>query len=844
MIKANFNTYNTYVTDSLYQWDVNQDLVINGLNLSVAPEIHFANANMDKAIVRQSTVASGVVTVRIPNSLLQVALTIKAYVGIYEGDTFKVIETIEIPVIAKAKPADYVFEDTDGEIYSFNKWDNEIVNAKKEIADICEVNRVEMVATINKSTEELNSVVETAVVSLENSVAETTNVLNARVDNIIAHNNDTEGNTELIDIRTGIDGTVYESAGDAVRKQINANLNYEKTEEIPLEWYRKGVVFEGGNISYPNNITDSTSRLLNIEETSTENDFDITGKTVRVSVDNGYKYACILYKHGATEESYGTLIVKDYTDWKYYTESTTWVADGDYKYLLIMLVKTDNSEILLTDSNAIKIENVVEGVSNGVKERIELLNENKVDKSNLAQTLGNGTDKVMSQKAVTDLTYHFRGLYSMVDNPIAISTLLAEGYYNISNINLAPDVPSGENGSAILRNEVLSNTLICQTLYILRSKIYFRVVRESQVDEWTTVSGSSSETTSLTDEMLYNFGNNSLLGELARGTWNSGGLNLDEDNYASLNNYITLNCNYFRKAIIYLSENVLVKVVKVNESGEYLSDSGWFSVNPTDYTEGGVSSYEIVDSYVYIAFADTSLNDTSNYTISASEMLSRIKLVSQSVKTGESSGLSGKKWLFIGDSITEHNFRATKNYDEYLQDWLNITPVNVGMSGTGVTYPYGGNPSWLDKMEEYPADIDVISVMGALNDRHTSLGAWGDRGTDTVYGAVWNYFNNLITMYPNKPIIYITSTPREYSYGVDGEFTAWVDAFIKTAHNFSIPVLDLYRNSGLRPWNATNNAEYFSCADAPTGDGVHPNEKGQRLIALKIAEFAEQFLTE
>lgn len=55
--------------------------------------------------------------------------------------------------------------------------------------------------------------------------------LGARVDNIIAHNNDTEGNSELIDIRTGADGTVYENAGSAVRTQNNiladnlSNLN-------------------------------------------------------------------------------------------------------------------------------------------------------------------------------------------------------------------------------------------------------------------------------------------------------------------------------------------------------------------------------------------------------------------------------------------------------------------------------------------------------------------------------------------------------------------------------------------------------------------------------------------
>ena len=202
----------------------------------------------------------------------------------------------------------------------------------------------------------------------------------------------------------------------------------------------------------------------------------------------------------------------------------------------------------------------------------------------------------------------------------------------------------------------------------------------------------------------------------------------------------------------------------------------------------------------------------------------------------------GKKWLFIGDSITEHNFRATKNYDQFLAEWLGIVSVNRGMSGTGVTYPFQGNPSWLDDMANYPTDVDYISVMGALNDRHTPLGEWGDRGTDTVYGGVWNYFDKLISKYPNKPIIYITSTPRDYSYGVDGQYTAWVDAFIKTAHNFSIPVLDLYRESGLRPWNASNNKTYFSCGSAPNGDGVHPNELGQELMAKKIIDFANAHL--
>ena len=138
MLHVNFNAYANYVTDSLYQWDVNQDLVINGLGLSMAPEIHFANANMNRAIVRRSSIDNGVITVRIPNSLLQSALTIKAYIGVYEDETFKVIETVEIPVIGRAKPYDYTIMDEDEDIYSFNALEQLVYTSVEEINELYE----------------------------------------------------------------------------------------------------------------------------------------------------------------------------------------------------------------------------------------------------------------------------------------------------------------------------------------------------------------------------------------------------------------------------------------------------------------------------------------------------------------------------------------------------------------------------------------------------------------------------------------------------------------------------------------------------------------------------------
>lgn len=193
MLKANFNTYASYTTDSLYQWDKDQNLIINGLSLSTAPEIHFANSNMDRAIVRQAELKDGAVIVKIPNSILQEALTIKAYVGVYEGSTFTVIERVEIPVIAKARPADYSLTNKDEEVYSFIRLENLLVNAKSDF----------------------NATVEA-----------TTYTLNARVNNIISNSNTVDNNSELVDIRVGANGTTYATAGEAVREQIKA-INYD-----------------------------------------------------------------------------------------------------------------------------------------------------------------------------------------------------------------------------------------------------------------------------------------------------------------------------------------------------------------------------------------------------------------------------------------------------------------------------------------------------------------------------------------------------------------------------------------------------------------------------------------
>ena len=126
---------NNYTVEPLYQWSRNQVLRVYGLSLARVPEVHFINQAMSRAIVRQATMdAAGVVTVDVPNSLLQKHYPITVYICGYNGQTFETHYKIKVPVKERAKPADYDLVN-DQEVYSFNALENAVQNALHDLAD-------------------------------------------------------------------------------------------------------------------------------------------------------------------------------------------------------------------------------------------------------------------------------------------------------------------------------------------------------------------------------------------------------------------------------------------------------------------------------------------------------------------------------------------------------------------------------------------------------------------------------------------------------------------------------------------------------------------------------------
>lgn len=145
----------------------------------------------------------------------------------------------------------------------------------------------------------------------------------SRIDNL-AHLDEgsTTGDAELIDIRTGYDGTNYSSAGEAIRKQIN-NLNWINTI-IGIDDIENGTWENRKKIGY-------AIRLR------TKKQYEV--KAGDVIEYNGYGQGILIALY-STDPSETTPIVE--TGWKAGSGFWTVPADG---YIIMIFRKLDNTSI-------------------------------------------------------------------------------------------------------------------------------------------------------------------------------------------------------------------------------------------------------------------------------------------------------------------------------------------------------------------------------------------------------------------------------------------------------------------------------------------------------------------
>ena len=138
---------------------------------------------------------------------------------------------------------------------------NKVEQLENEMAGIQEA-LTQTVDHVNQSMESLSDSIHQDLDEMSENIEASVNVtlseINARVDNIIAHNNDTEGNTELVDIRTGADGTVYTSAGAAVRS-LGETIDFLSGNECAVLSFSDWI--QGGISNSTGQRYDSTTRI-------------------------------------------------------------------------------------------------------------------------------------------------------------------------------------------------------------------------------------------------------------------------------------------------------------------------------------------------------------------------------------------------------------------------------------------------------------------------------------------------------------------------------------------------------------------------------------------------------
>ncbi len=94
--------------------------------------------------------------------------------------------------------------------------------------------------------------------------------------------------------------------------------------------------------------------------------------------------------------------------------------------------------------------------------------------------------------------------------------------------------------------------------------------------------------------------------------------------------------------------------------------------------------------------------------------------------------------------------------------------------------------------------------------------------------------SGLIKRYPEATIVFMTPLHRETedvpSAGNGQPLSEYVRIIQEVAEYYAIPVLDLYRISGIQPRVPVIKERYCP-------DGLHPNDAGHRLIASRLAGF-------
>ena len=181
-----------------------------------------------------------------------------------------------------------------------------------------------------------------------------------------------------------------------------------------------------------------------------------------------------------------------------------------------------------------------------------------------------------------------------------------------------------------------------------------------------------------------------------------------------------------------------------------------------------------------------------------------------------------KTILTLGDSITAGAGSISSGYAPTLARKLGYKLINKGVSGSTIITNYN------DIQTVDLSNVDIVTIMTGTNGFGGGLGTIDDIKDDfnsngaTFYGYLGFIADYARYMNPLLKVYFIT--PPQSGYPTGTVMQSILTAFEEVGKKCSVPVIDIYSESGLLYHNEKVRKFYYS-------DNVHPTQLGHDIIA-------------
>ncbi len=169
------------------------------------------------------------------------------------------------------------------------------------------------------------------------------------------------------------------------------------------------------------------------------------------------------------------------------------------------------------------------------------------------------------------------------------------------------------------------------------------------------------------------------------------------------------------------------------------------------------------------------------------------------------------------------------------------TVENFGVKGSRLAVKADRDDSFVERLDGIDADADVYLLFGGVNDfsRNVPLGQMGSTDTHEFYGALDYLVRTITARSPEARLVVMTpcKTSGKHEKDIPGSFEEnhlgltqepYVAAVREVADYYSLPVIDLYAQSGVSPFLPEHRERYMP-------DGLHYSPAGYERLAYRIA---------